>query len=359
MHANEAIAEAAIRAGCVFYAGQPITPHTEILEYMATQLPARGGQFILAANEVVASNMVYGAAIGGARAMTSSSSTGISLMQEVFSLMSSMEVPCVIVNMARGGPGLGNLGPSQGDYFQSTRGGGHGGYRHIVLGPATTQEAVELTMLAFHLSDKWRTPAVILGDAALAETRETVVFPEPPDSSDLPPKDWALTGATGRPPSKLSVISMVETAAQAEHNRELQAKWERLEQEEARWEETNIEGAEVLVVCFGIAARNTRLVLRELRAEGKQVGFFRPITLWPFPSQQLRDAVARSGARAVLVIELSAGQMVEDVRLALNGALPVELARYMGGTMPARSDVRRDMLDALAKYGVVREASAL
>ncbi len=347
MHANDALAEAAIRAGCRFYAGYPITPHTEILEYMAVNLPSRGGVFIQCEQEIAGISMVYGAALTGARAMISSSSTAISLMQEWLSVASALEVPFVIVNMARGGPGLGNLGPSQGDYFQATRGGGHGGYRMIVFGPSTTQEVVDLTMLAFHLADKWRSPVMILGDAAIATTKETVVFSDPPDQSELPPKDWALTGASERDPNKLGLESLVEPAAQARHNLHLLDKWDRIQQTETRWEEVALDDADLLLVAYGTPARIAKTPILHLREGGAKVGMFRPITLWPFPSQELVAALERSGARRVAVIELSAGQMVEDVRLALEGRVPIDLHPYVGGTMPTASQIGNHLEDSL------------
>lgn len=347
MHANDAIAEAAIRAGCTFYAGYPITPHTEILEYMALQLPQRGGTFIQCEQEIAGISMVYGAAIAGARAMISSSSTAISLMQETLSLAAALEVPMVLVNMARGGPGLGNLGPSQGDYFQSTRGGGHGGYRMIVLGPATTQEAADLTMLSFYLADKWRTPVMVLGDAALATTKETVTFGPPPDPSTLPEKDWILDGPDGRPPRKLGLESLVEPDMQRRHNQHLLDKWAAMAAEEVLFDEAGPDEADVVLVSYGTPARTARRPLAELWADGANVKLLRPITLWPFPSKALVDCVQRTGASRVAVIELSAGQMVEDVKLALNGMVPVDLYPYVGGTMPTASEVKAHVQTSL------------
>jgi 2-oxoglutarate/2-oxoacid ferredoxin oxidoreductase subunit alpha len=348
MHANDALSEAAIRAGCTFYAGYPITPHTEILEYMALGLPQVGGTFIQCEQEIAGISMVYGAAIAGSRAMISSSSTAVSLMQETLSLAAALEVPFVLVNMARGGPGLGNLGPSQGDYFQSTRGGGHGGYRMPVLGPATTQEAADLTMLAFDLADRWRTPVTILGDAALATTKETVTFSNPPSRDGLPAKDWILTGADGRPPRRLGLESLVDPSEQARHNQHLLDKWAAIEEKEVRWEGVGLEDElDVLLIAYGTPARTARSPLKELRSQGQRIGLLRPITLWPFPSRAIQAALDATGARRVAVLELSAGQMVEDVRLAVEGRVPVDLYPYVGGTMPSASQVEGHLKESL------------
>lgn len=347
MHANDALAEAAIRAGCTFYAGYPITPHTEILEYMAQHLPGRGGVFIQCEQEIAGISMVYGAAMTGARAMISSSSTAISLMQETLSLACALEVPFVIVNMARGGPGLGNLGPSQGDYFQSTRGGGHGGYRMPVLGPGTTQEAADLTMLAFHLADKWRSPVMVLGDAALATTKETVTFGRPPSVEDLPRKVWVLGGGPDEPPRKLGLESLVEPEAQERHNQHLLQKWAAMAEEETLAEQVRVDDADLLLVAYGTPARTARKSLQEMWDAGHRVGLFRPISLWPFPTRELVTAVEESGARRVAVIELSAGQMVEDVRLALGDRVPIDLHPYVGGTAPTASQITQHLKDSL------------
>lgn len=359
MHANDALAEAAVRAGCTFYAGYPITPHTEILEYMSKALPQVGGTFIQCEQEIAGISMVYGAAVGGARAMISSSSTAISLMQETLSLAAALEVPFVLVNMARGGPGLGNLGPSQGDYFQSTRGGGHGGYRMPVLGPSTTQEAADLTMLAFDLADRWRTPVMILGDAALATTKETVTFATRPSSASLPDKDWILTGADGRPPRRLGLESLVEPVEQARHNQHLLDKWALIERDEVQAEEDGLDSElDLLFVAYGTPARTARQPLVNLRADGCRIGLLRPITLWPFPFEAVRQALERTRARRVAVIELSAGQLVEDVRLAVEGRVPVDLYPYVGGTMPTPSQISEHLLESLRRVESEKEGTS-
>jgi 2-oxoglutarate ferredoxin oxidoreductase subunit alpha len=352
MHCNEALAEAAIRAGCTFYAGYPITPHTEIMEYMAANLPAVGGSFVFAEQEVAGANMIYGAAAAGARCMTSSSSTAFDLFMEVMSTIATVELPSVWVNVSRGGPGFGNLGPSQGDYHQATRGGGHGGYRCIVLAPSSTQETVDLTMDAFHLADKWRNPVVILTDASLAQTKETVVFGEPHPTDDLPPKTWALTGNAGREPNKLSMDSLGPPAVQERLNQRLLEKWTAIAEQECRWEEVETDDADVLIVAFGIAARLAKHSIQVLRAEGLKVGMLRPITLWPFPADRIRELSER--AEVVLDVELSHGQMVEDVRLAVEGRAPVDLLNRFGGMMPSPEEIET-RVRALAR----RPAAAL
>lgn len=311
MEGSQAIAEAAIRAGCRFYAGYPITPSTEILEYMSMRMPQVGGVCMNAESEIEGISMVWGAAATGVRAMIASTGQGISLMQESFAEMANARVPFVPVNMSRG----------QGDYFQSTRGGGHGDYRFIVLSPASVQEAADLTALAFDLADRWRVPAMVLGDFLLGHIFEAVRFREV-DLASLPPRPWAITGAAGRASQNLGPLGEGKavdlekafTAAVASHPD--------IKREEPRWEARRCEDAEVVVCAFGMPSRFVRGAVKAAREAGKRHGFFRPVTLWPFPEQALRDATAR--ARKVLVFELNNGQMVEDVRLALEGAVPVE-----------------------------------
>jgi len=333
---NEAAGEAAIRAGCTFYAGYPITPQNELTAYMADQLPLRGGTFIQAESELAAINMVYGASAAGARAMTSSSSPGVSLKQEGISYLAGSELPAVIVNMMRGGPGLGNISPSQGDYYQATRGGGHGDYRTIALAPSTVQEVADLTYLAFDLADRYRTPVVVLGDGMIGQMMEGAAFDHLPPPSP-PPKPWALTGRPGR--KRNHIHSFYATAQElAETNRRLLGRYEQIRQQEARHELYGPEDAEVLLAAYGTCARICRRVV-ELGRQSLpfKVGLFRPITLWPYPAAALREAAQR--VRGVLVVEMSAGQMVDDVRLALEGACRVELLSRVGGEVPTAAEI--------------------
>lgn len=335
MKGNEAIAEAAIRAGCRFYAGYPITPQNELCEYMARRMPEVGGTFIQSESEVAAINMVYGAGAAGARAMTSSSSPGISLKQEGISYLCGSEVPGVIVNMVRGGPGLGSIQPAQSDYFQATRGGGHGDYRTIVLGPGSIQEAVELTMLAFELADRYRNPVVILGDGMMGQMMEPVQFPEGPPP-EPPAKPWATTGTRGRGSPNIINSLYIEAERCERHNQRLQEKYRRMEENEPRYELVNPE-AEYFLVAYGTSSRICRAVVGRASREGLRVGMIRPITLWPFPRAAFDRVVER--ARAFLTVEMSAGQMVEDVRLAVEGRRPVHFYGRTGGVVPTPQEV--------------------
>jgi 2-oxoglutarate ferredoxin oxidoreductase subunit alpha len=312
MEGSHAIAEAAIQAGCRFYAGYPITPSTEILEYMSHRLPQVGGVCMNAESEIEAINMVWGAAGCGVRAMIASTGQGISLMQESLAELANAQIPCVVVNMMRG----------QGDYFQATRGGGHGDYRHLVLAPHTVQEAVDLVMLAFHLADKWRNPVDVLGDFLLGHTAEAVEF-RPRDESDLPPKDWAATGARGRRAHNVTPLGSAAKLAldPGSHHAAIAAKLPRIVAAEQRVETGLLDDAELAVVAFGSPARFVKYAVRACRAAGMRVGWVRPISLWPFPA----EAVAAAGARvrALAVFEQNAGQMIDDVRLAVEGRVPV------------------------------------
>ncbi|MDI6893378.1 MAG: 3-methyl-2-oxobutanoate dehydrogenase subunit VorB [Bacillota bacterium] len=335
MKGNEAIAEAAIRAGCRFYAGYPITPQNELCEYMARRMPEAGGTFIQSESEIAAINMVYGAGSAGARAMTSSSSPGISLKQEGISYLAGAEVPGVIVNMVRGGPGLGSIQPAQSDYFQATRGGGHGDYRTIVLGPGGIQEAVELTMLAFDLADRYRNPVVVLGDGMMGQMMEPVRFPEGPPPS-LSPKPWATTGTPGRDRPNIINSLYIEAEACERHNQHLLQKYREMELREVRYELVDPE-AEYFLVAYGTSSRICRAAMARAVADGLRVGMVRPITLWPFPRAAIERVVGR--ARAFLTVEMSAGQMVEDVRLAVEGRRPVYFFGRTGGAVPTPQEV--------------------
>lgn len=336
MKGNEALGEAAIQAGCRLYFAYPITPQSEIPEYLSKRMPEVGGVFLQAESEIAAINMVYGAAGAGARVMTSSSSPGISLKQEGLSYIAGAELPCVVVNMSRGGPGLGSIQPSQSDYFQATKGGGHGDYRLIVLAPASVQEIVDLTILAFDLADKYRNPVMIMGDGLLGQMMEPVSFPAE-RKEELPPKPWATTGWTkDRPKNVINSLELLPERLEA-HNRHLQEKYARAEQEEKRWNEYLTEDADVVVVAFGTVARICRSAVEAARAKGLRAGLFRPISLWPYPSEAL--AKLADTAKSFLAVEMNCGQMVEDVRLAVNGRRPVHFYGRSGGMVPTPEEV--------------------
>ena len=338
MTGNDAVGEGAIRAACDCYFGYPITPQNELPAYMAANMPKHGRVFIQAESELAAINMVFGAAAAGKRAMTSSSSPGISLKQEGMSYMAGALLPGVIVNIQRSGPGLGGIDPSQADYWQATRGGGHGDYRTIVLAPCNVQEMHDLTFDAFELSDRFRMPAVVLADGQLGQMMEPITLHEPIDApqADLPPKTWALTGAKGRPRNIVRSF-YIRTEDLIENNRQIQALCKAAEEHCLRYETYLTDDAELLLVGYGTSARICRQVARDLRAAGMRAGVFRPISLWPFPYAALDKAAEPS--KAVLTVEMSAGQMVEDVKLALNGRLPVELASFIGGADPTVAEV--------------------
>ena len=336
---NEALGEAAVLAGCRYYFGYPITPQTELLEYLARRLPAAGGVFLQAESELAAINMVYGAAGAGARVMTSSSGPGISLKQEGISFLAAAGLPCVIVNVMRCGPGLGGIRPSQADYFQATRGGGHGDYRLPVLAPASVQEMADLTFHAFALADQYRTPVMILADGLLGQMMEPVELPAGPGADPLP-KPWATTGCRSRQKNVINTMHLNPEELEAV-NRQLQEKFQAIAGEEARAEKYLAGDAEILIVAFGIVARIAKEAVNKARAAGIKAGLFRPVTLWPFPARALAGAAAK--ARAVLTVEMNAGQMVEDVRLALAGTpaggRQIHFYGRTGGMIPAAQEI--------------------
>jgi 2-oxoglutarate/2-oxoacid ferredoxin oxidoreductase subunit alpha len=345
---NEAIAEAAIRGGVEAYFGYPITPQTELLEYMSARLPELGRVFLQAESEVAAINMVYGAACGGARAMTSSSSPGISLMQEGISYIAGSEVPAVLVDVMRGGPGLGNIQPSQSDYFQMTRSAGHGDYHPIVLAPSTVQEAVDLVYDAFPLAEKYRTIVIVAADGSLGQMMEPAEMPPMrPALTEADRPGWATRGAAGRPKNIVTSLFLNEDDLEA-LNRRLQAKLRIIEEAEKRWEEVETADAEFLIVAYGTVGRTCKTVLREAREQGIKVGLFRPISLWPFPLPRLRELGRR--VRAILVVEMSAGQMLEDVRLAVEARCPVEFYGRMGGVMPLPDEIFEELRRIFAAH---------
>jgi 2-oxoglutarate ferredoxin oxidoreductase subunit alpha len=343
MKGNEAIAEAAIRAGCLHYFGYPITPQTEIAAYMAKKMPKIGGTFLQAESEVAAINMVYGAASAGRRSMTSSSSPGVSLKGEGLSYMAGADLPAVVINVQRGGPGLGGIQPSQSDYFQSTKGGGHGDYRMIVLAPASVQEMADMTVKAFDLADKYRMTAMILADGTMGQMMEPVSLDL--DIADAPEKPWATTGTKcSREHNIINSLSLV--AEELERmNFDRYAKYAEVEKNEVMYEEYMMDDAEICVVAFGIAARVSKNAIVAARKEGIKVGLIRPITLWPFPTEAIAKAADK--AKKFISVELSMGQMIEDVRLAVNGKADVTLCNRAGGMIPSPEQV----LDAIKNGG--------
>jgi len=335
MCGNDACGEGAVLAGCKFYAGYPITPQNELTAYMAKRMNENGGVFIQAESELAAINMVFGAAAAGVRAMTSSSSPGVSLKQEGISYLAGCELPCVIVNMQRGGPGLGNIAPAQGDYFQSVKGGGHGDYKLIVLAPSSAQELLEYTFLAFDLADKYRNPVLILGDGLLGQMMEPISI-----NADMQPKTfekpWALTGCKGRSPNVIKSLYLGDGALE-EHNKKLQAKFALIRQSEIRAQAFHSKDSEIMLVAYGSVARIAKSSMDMARAKGLKVGMIRPVTLWPFPEKIIEEACAT--AKKFLVVEMSAGQMVEDVKLAVNGRAKVDFYGRMGGGIPTEEEI--------------------
>jgi len=336
MTGNAAIGEAAIRAGCQSYFGYPITPQNELAEYMAANLSRRKGcAFVQAESETAAINMVYGASVAGVRAMTSSSSPGISLKQEGISYMAACELPAVIVNMSRGGPGLGSIVAAQSDYFQATRGGGHGDYRTIVLGPSSVQEAANLTYKAFDLADKYKIPVIILGDGMLGQMMEPVEFDrQAPD--EIPVRSDALRGAKGRPSRYVKTFTS-NPAELEEINWSLFRRYELIKKEEVLCESFLVEDAELVVTAFGIAARIAKGAIKTARKEGMKVGLLRPITLWPFPTEAVQELAKR--VKYFLVFEMNMGQMLEDIKLSLEGKGESFFYGRPGGVIPTPSEV--------------------
>ncbi len=346
MKGNEALAEAAFRAGMQGYFGYPITPQSEIIEYLMAEQPNHPNCIILQAeSELAAINMIYGASGAGARVMISSSGPGISLMQEGISYMSSAQLPCVVVNVQRGGPGLGTIQPSQGDYFQATKGGGHGDYHLIVLAPASVQEMADFVFDAFRLSEKYRNPAMILTDGALGQMMEKLMLP-PAGSLPYPEKPWATTGKTRDRERNIITSLFIEPESMEEVNKILQEKYRQIEKNEVRFESIAVEDADILLVAFGLASRICQKALQLARERGLRVGLLRPITLYPFPVEAIAAIASRVGA--VLDVEMNAGQMVEDVRLAVEGRCPVHFKGRMGGMIPSPEDVLQ-AIEAIAE----------
>ena len=343
MKGSEAIAEAAIRAGARYFFGYPITPQTEIPEYMSARMPEVGGCFLQAESEVAAINMIYGAAGAGARALTSSSSPGVSLKQEGISYCAGAQLPAVILNVMRGGPGLGNIQASQGDYFQAVKGGGNGDYHLLTYAPASVQEAIDIMMYAFDKAEKYRIPVLFLADGIIAQMMEPVEMPEMVDYKiDPEKKPWACTGwKPGDDPAKRGVINSIyiDTETLSVHNDDLQACYREIIANEQQWEEYNLEGAEYVITAFGTVARIAKSAIAELKEQGINVGLVRPITVWPFPYDAVKKATELPGVKAVLDVELNEGQMLEDVKLAINGAKPVDFFGHLGSQMPTTEEI--------------------
>lgn len=341
MKGNEAIAEAAVRAGCMHYFGYPITPQTELAAYMAKRMPKIGGTFLQAESEIAAINMVYGVSASGKRVMTSSSSPGVSLKQEGISYIAGADLPALIVNVQRGGPGLGGIQPSQSDYFQATKGGGHGDYHLIVLTPASVQEMADLTSLAFDLSDKYRVPAMLLADGTMGQMMEPVILPEPHESHIGKP--WAVTGTQMKRRHNIVNSLYLDPAELEKTNIERFERYKLIEENEARYESFMTEDAEIVVVAFGIAARVSKNAVAAARKEGIKAGLIRPITVWPFPKKPISELAEK--VKGFISVELSMGQMIEDIKLAENCIRPVELCFRAGGMIPSPEQV----LDSIRK----------
>ena len=341
MKGNEAIAEAAISAGCLYFFGYPITPQTEVAEYMARRLPKVGGLCLQAESEVAAINMLMGASSAGTRAMTSSSSPGISLKSEGISYIAGCDLPCLIVNVQRGGPGLGGIQPSQQDYYQATRGVGHGDLRLIVLAPSSVQEMASLTAEAFDLADAYRMPAMLLADGALGQMMEPVdfsVFPK----RELPEKTWATNGTKGARKKNIINSLFIEPDKLEQSILARYERYAKVEAEEVRYEEVMTDDADIVLVAFGITARIAKSAIAEARKAGVKAGLLRPITLWPFPKKRLNELA--DSAKAFLSVEMSMGQMVDDVRLAVNGKRPVSFFGRTGGMIPSVEEVTAEIL---------------
>lgn len=336
MKGNEAVGAAAIKANCKYFFGYPITPQSELPEYMSRELPKVGGVFLQAESEIAAINMVYGAAGSGARVMTSSSSPGISLKQEGISYIAGAELPCLIVNMMRGGPGLGSIQPSQTDYFQATRGGGNGDYRLVVLAPSNIQELVDLVIEGFDIADQYRNPVMVLGDGMIGQMMEPVEF-KTPKKRELPKKDWTTTGTGGK--RKPNIINSLYLAAEAleKHNNEIQKKYAIIKQNEVKVESYNIEDADVVIAAYGTTSRIAKTAIAKLEKEGFKVGIIRPITLWPYPYDEFKKI--NSKCKGILTIEMNAGQMLDDVKIAVEGKFPVYFYGRTGGMVPTPNEM--------------------
>jgi 2-oxoglutarate ferredoxin oxidoreductase subunit alpha len=350
MKGNEAIGEAAIRAGCLNYFAYPITPQSEVAEYLSRRMPEVGGVFLQGESEVAVVYMIYGAAGCGARVFTTSSSPGISLMSEGISYIAGAQCPAVFVNIMRGGPGLGGILPSQGDYFQATKGGGHGDYRLLVMAPASVQEAVEMVMMAFPLAEKYRNPVMILGDGLIGQMMEPVEFPEHLKSEPTNKDDWATTGMDTRKSNKSNLVKSLylDPDKLNDHNLLLKSKYEQMKREDVRYEPYNIDtDYKVLIVSYGTMSRVCRTAIDDLKAEGFEVGMIRPQTLFPFPEKAIHEAASKDSCKVILSIEMSMGQMVEDVERSVQGKRPVKWYGKCGGDVPTPEEI----MEVVKRFG--------
>ncbi|MBR5259272.1 MAG: 3-methyl-2-oxobutanoate dehydrogenase subunit VorB [Eggerthellaceae bacterium] len=349
MKGNEALAEAALRAGCRFFFGYPITPQTEVAAYMSKRLPQVGGTYLQAESEVAAINMVYGASAAGARVMTSSSSPGISLKSEGISYMAGADLPGVIINIQRGGPGLGGIQPSQSDYWQATRATGHGDFQIFVFAPSTVQEMADCAYEAFDIADRYRIPVMILGDGLLGQMMEPVALPEQRDLSSLPEKPWATSGHRGERAHNVA-NSLYLTAEELERlNIERYERYQAIKDAEQRCEEYLVDDADIVIVAFGASARVARSAVNAAREQGIRAGLLRPVTLWPFPESAV--SAAADSAKALLAVEMNMGQMVDDVRLVANGRVPVEFFGRTGGVIPTPAEVLAKIVEINERSG--------
>ena len=346
MKGNEAIGAAAIKAGCKFFFGYPITPQNELPEYMSRELPKAGGVFLQAESEVAAINMVYGAAGAGARVMTSSSSPGIALKQEGITYIAGAELPCVIVNIVRGGPGLGGIQPSQSDYNQVTRGGGNGDYKLLVYAPANLQEMVDLLQESFDAADYYRNPVMVVGDGMIGQMMEPIEFKDIPKRGNIPAKDWATTGTKGARKHNIINSLALDPAELEKHNWKLQEKYNEIKEKEVRYESYNMDNAEVVIVAYGTTSRIAKNAIKALKEEGVNVGLIRPITLWPFPEKAFETEIPET-CKALLSVEMSCGQMVDDIKIAIKGKLPVEFHGRPGGMIPTPEDIVAKVKDII------------
>ncbi|MFW6129413.1 MAG: 3-methyl-2-oxobutanoate dehydrogenase subunit VorB [Candidatus Aminicenantaceae bacterium] len=337
MKGNEALGEAAIRAGLQGYFGYPITPQSEVIEYLAREEPKYNYTLLQAESEVAAVNMIYGSGGAGGRVMTTTSSPGFTLMQEGISYIACAEIPCVFVNIVRGGPGLGTIQPSQGDYFQATKGGGHGDYRIIVLAPNSVQEMVDHCYLAFKLADKYRNPAMLLSDGAIGQMMEKVVLPDPIPYK--PDKSWATTGKTKDRERNILTSLYIKPEDMEEKNKHLQEKFKKIAKNEVRFEEYNTDDAEIIITAFGLTSRIAKKTVELGRDAGIKIGLFRPISLWPFPWDKLGEIASKNTVQSFISVEMNAGQMIEDVKLAVCGKKPVYFYGRMGGIVPDPDEI--------------------
>jgi len=352
MKGNEALAEAAIRAGLKGYFGYPITPQSELLEYLAAELPKRGGVMVQAESEVASINMVYGAAGTGERVMTSTSSPGFSLMQEGVSYIACTELPCLLVNVVRGGPGLGTIQPAQSDYFQAVKGGGHGDYKIIVLAPSSVQEMADFVYRGFDLADEYRMPVLILADGAIGQMMEAVEFPEyDPEKDRVDHSSWTTVGQPEDEERHIITSLFLDPDIMEKVNLKLQDKYKTIQEKEVQFETVMVEDANYLVVAYGLSARVSHKAVELAREQGIKVGLLRPQTLFPFPSDALSNYASK--VQRMLVVEMNAGQMVEDVRLAVEGKVPIEFYGKMGGAIPTPEEVL-DQIKILSSFKIVK-----